>query len=120
MIKIFDIRPYAIATPDAHLRCGASPNVAHHTIVKTLLDKLLCSKMLEPKSVATISPRTREPTVPGGCFTLFLKIGVDAEIGMGGVTLLGQVAVTAEAAFALTGVIFSIWEPPLRSAMHRC
>lgn len=94
MSKIFNIKPYAIATPDAHLRCGANPNVTHYTIFKTLLDKLLYSKMLEPKSLAAVSPQTGEPTVPGGYFTVFLKIGVDAEINMGGVTLLGQVAVT--------------------------
>lgn len=79
---------------DAHLRCGANPNVTHYTIFKTLLDKLLYSKMLEPKSLAAVSPQTGEPIVHGGYFTVFLKIGVDAEINMGGVTLLGQVAVT--------------------------
>lgn len=59
MSKIFHIKPYAIATPDAHLRCGANPNVTHYTIFKTLLDKLLYSKMLEPKSLAAVSPPDR-------------------------------------------------------------
>ena len=52
MSKTFNIKPYAIATPDTHLRCGASPNVTHYTIFKTLLEKLLCSKMLKPKPLA--------------------------------------------------------------------
>lgn len=41
MIRIFDIDPYAIAAPDALLRCGASANTARSTITDTHLDKLL-------------------------------------------------------------------------------
>lgn len=42
MIRIFDIKPYAIAAPDALLRCGVSLNTARSLIADTHLDKLLC------------------------------------------------------------------------------
>lgn len=41
MIRIFDVEPYAIAAPDALLRCGASPNTARSTIADTHLENLL-------------------------------------------------------------------------------
>lgn len=82
------------------------PDVARFTIVITQLGKLVCSIMDEPISLAAISPRTREPTVPRGCITVLLKVSVDAEIGMGGIALLGQVAVARSKSVTRLDIVF--------------
>lgn len=74
--------------------CVASPNFGGYSIPKTELDEFLCSKMPGSMPLVAISPRTREPAVPGGCSAVFLKVGVTAEIG---VALLAQIVVAAEA-----------------------